>query len=157
MARYREAHTYRSERLSLDSPALLEYARFELSRRRPLRFRMSGTSMRPTIEDGDVVTVEPIDIASVQPQDVVFYVSASGVPLIHRVVAVEERSGCTYVVTRADCAELANAPVPLSHILGRVTAVQRHTTGRIVSLRPTPSIFRRILELLKRFVRGRTY
>ncbi|HXF05832.1 MAG TPA: hypothetical protein VNM72_10515 [Blastocatellia bacterium] len=150
MPRYREAHTYRSERLSLDSPALLEYARFELSHRRPLRFRMSGTSMRPTIDDGDVVTVEPIDATTLQVHDVVFYVSASGVPLIHRIIAFEKRSGGTYIVTRADHAELANAPVPLAQVLGRVIAVQRHSTGRIISLKPRPSV----LSRLRRWVKG---
>lgn len=150
MPRYREAHTYRSERLSLDSPALLEYARFELSRGRPLRFHMSGTSMRPTIDDGDVVTIEPIDATTVQVHDVVFYVSAGGVPLIHRIIAFEKRSGCTYVVTRADHAELANAPIPLAQVLGRVIAVQRHSTGRIISLKPRPSLLSRWRRVLKR-------
>jgi signal peptidase I len=155
MASYRETHTYRSERLSLDSPTLLEYARFELSRRRSLRFRMSGTSMRPTIDDGDVVTVEPIEATAVQPQDVIFYVSASGIPLVHRVIAFEQRSGCTYVVTRADHAQVTNIPVPLAQVLGRVTTIQRHGSGRLISLTPTPSVFSRIEKFLKRIFSGR--
>lgn len=151
MPTYKETRAYRGERLGLDTPDLIEAARFELSRSRRLRLRMSGTTMRPTIEDGDTITVEAIDPTTVRPHDIVLYVSASGTVVVHRVIGFEDRAGCAYAIARGDRSEFLDAPVPLTQILGRVITVERHATGRLISLRPVPSLRSRVLGFLRRW------
>lgn len=155
MPTYKETRAYRGERLSLDSPNLLEYARFELSRSQHIRVRMSGTTMRPTIDDGDLITIEAIDPTTIRPHDIVLYTSSSGTVVVHRVIGFETRAGCTYAIVRGDRSEYFDAPVPLTQVLGRVVTIERQATGRVISLRPVPSLRSRVVEFLKRLFRGR--
>lgn len=53
--------------------------------------RVSGTSMLPTLEDGDLVVVEPVPFSAVHTGDIIVYgppCSASGEAVIHRVVGL---------------------------------------------------------------------
>src|SRR4051812_47511667 len=82
------AHPIRTERgpeICLDTPDLLKRARFDLSRHKPVHLRVSGSAMRPSIEDGDVVTVEPVAAQAVRAGDIVLYQSLRDTALIHRV------------------------------------------------------------------------
>jgi len=155
MPMYKETRASRGERLSFETPNLLEFARLELSRGRLIQLRISGTAMCPTIEEGDIITIEPVDPTTIRTHDIVFYASASGTAVVHRVVAVEKRGGCTYVLARADHAEVHDAPIPLSQILGRVVAIERHRTGRLISLKPRPSLASRLTHFLKRLFERR--
>jgi len=151
MPTFGEMKTYRGQRLRLDLPDLVEYARFELSRNRPLRLEMSGPTMRPTIEEGDILTIEPVDVTTIRPQDIVLYATSSGTAVIQRVIALEERAGCLYAITRGDRAELPGAPIAVHQILGRVVAIERRRSGRTISLKRKPSARTRVWDLIRRF------
>ncbi len=155
MPTFREMKTYRGERLRLDLPDLLEYARWELSRKRPLRVEMSGPTMRPTIEEGDILTIEPVDVTTIRPQDIVLYATSSGTAVIQRVIALQEHAGCAYAITRGDRAEYPGVPIALHQILGRVVAIERRRSGRTISLKPRPSRLMRLLSALGRLFRRR--
>jgi signal peptidase I len=90
-----------------------------------IRFRASGSSMRPAICDGDFITVDPVTPSSLAPGDVVVYRRLDRL-FAHRVVRIEtDRSGVPVFMCRGDAASAFDAPVAAHQILGEVGRVQR--------------------------------
>ncbi len=89
----------------------------------PVRFRVSGTSMRPVIREGDEVVARPLDGEWPRPGQVVVASGPWGFR-VHRVVATAG-GGNTQVVLRGDALAGCDAPVPGERILGRVAYVLR--------------------------------
>ena len=85
--------------------------------------RMRGRSMRPTIQDGDVVTLQPPP-ARLRPGEIVLFLSAAGRPLCHRLIRLRRREGQPWVQTWGDASPHPDLPVPLTSVLGRVERVQ---------------------------------
>lgn len=130
-------HSIKTERgpvITLDAPDLLKRARFELSRQNAVTLRVSGSAMRPSLDDGDLVTVEPVSVQAVREGDIVLYQSLRDTALIHRVVRFEQRSAGRFMVTRGDASSALDVPVPLHHVMGRVTTIDRD--GERIEVRP---------------------
>jgi signal peptidase I len=100
-----------------------------------IRFRAPGDSMYPTICDGDVITVMPIETASIIIGDIILYRHKSGV-IAHRVMRIIKRSApkdsqnrssseTLQFILRGDAALVFDDPVSADHILGKVTLVER--------------------------------
>src|SRR5207244_13021319 len=71
-----------------DSPAIFPDLTAELLRRGScVRFRATGASMQPTIEDGEVITVAPVTPMAVKRGDILLYQNELGV-FAHRVVRI---------------------------------------------------------------------
>ena len=131
----------RGREVTLETPDFLEQARQLLSKSIPVELRMSGSSMSPAIEDGDVVTVEPIATDPIRQGDIVLYQSLYDTAVIHRVVRLDRSSPAKLVVTRGDWAAQNDLPIPLHRILGRVKLVER-AGERIKVVRPRRSFLR---------------
>ena len=102
-----------------------------------VRFRAIGASMQPTIEDGELITVAPVEPESVKRGDILLYQNERGV-FAHRVVGVVKG---TFTINggdsppyllRGDASVSCDAPVRLEQVIGRVVAVQRG--GRSLAL-----------------------
>lgn len=96
-----------------------------LNQGQAVRFAASGTSMRPTIRNGEIITVEPAEPESVKRGDIVFCAHGKGF-VAHRLVRYHLVEGCPpQFVLRGDATcrheEMCDAP----QILGRVIAVER--------------------------------
>jgi signal peptidase I len=91
--------------------------------------RVSGISMLPTLEDGDLVVIQPTQAASVSVGDVIVYgspCSATGEAVIHRVVGT---SGGGFI-TKGDnnqltdqAAGIAASPIYSNCLIGKVVFV----------------------------------
>ena len=135
-----------------------------------IRFRAPGDSMYPTICDGDVITVMPIEPATITIGDIILYRHKSGVAA-HRVIRMAKRgvpdfqpsahtprpsvlSSQPYFMLRGDAAVVFDDPVSVDQILGKVTLVERE--GRLIdpySFKATICFkFRRMAARLKRFI-----
>jgi signal peptidase I len=125
MQTFSKTKTKQVREISLGSPNLLELARLELSKKRPFRLQISGNSMNPNICDGDYVTVETIAANKIRSGDIVLLASISNTALVHRVAKIEERNGVAILTTRADAANHQDVPIPIGHVLGRVTLIER--------------------------------
>ncbi len=107
-----------------------------------IKFRAPGNSMYPTVCDGDVVTVMPIDTASITIGDIILYRHRSGVTA-HRVMRILKRSEknsrsalqgpqdrslseTLEFVFRGDAAINDDAPVSSEQILGKVVSIERN-------------------------------
>lgn len=123
--RQQSIKTERGPVIHLETPDLLKRARYELSRHHPVLLRVSGTAMQPALDDGDLVTVEPVNAQSVRAGDIVLYQSLRDTALIHRIVRMEARSSGRFMVTRGDACATTDVPVPIHHVMGRVTSIDR--------------------------------
>jgi signal peptidase I len=98
----------------------------------PIRFCANGQSMKPTINDGEIIIIEPLELGKIKRRDIILYRTRRGV-IAHRVVDIERRgSAQATFILRGDSAISYDCPVAASDILGRVVAVERR--GRLINL-----------------------
>jgi signal peptidase I len=83
-----------------------------------------GKSMRPAIEDGDLVTLRSSSPHELIPGDVLLFVTPEGQPICHRLVRILRRRGQRWVQTWGDASPWPDAPVPVENVLGRVELVR---------------------------------
>ena len=117
-------------------------------------FRAPGTSMHPTIRNGDVITVEPVAPAKLKIGDIILYRFRGGF-IAHRLVSVEERNGCGLsFILRGDASSTCDQPVEAEQILGKVVCLERgHRIIDPYRLRVRLwSMFYLLLARCKRFV-----
>ena len=145
-----EIKAERGREVTLETPDFLEQARQLLSRSLSIELRMSGSSMSPAIEDGDVITVEPVAEDPVKQGDIVLYHSRFDTAVIHRVIRLERSSSERCIVTRGDAASHNDVPVPLHRILGRVKRVER-LGERIKMVVPKRSFSQTVMAWLHRW------
>jgi hypothetical protein len=96
-----------------------------------VRFRAEGSSMHPTIRDGEVITAAPVSVADLVRGDVVLC-RHGGRVLAHRVVAIAARGSDRRFELRGDGHTASDAPVGADEIVARIVAVRRH--GRSIPL-----------------------
>jgi len=135
MRAYDSIKAERGREVTLEKPDFLEQARQLLSRSLPVELRMSGSSMSPAIEDGDIITVEPVNDEPIRQGDIVLYHTRFDTAVIHRIVRIDRSSSEKSVLTRGDSATQNDLPVPIHRVLGRVKLVER-AGERIKMVRP---------------------
>ena len=82
--------------------------------------QVRGDCMAPAIADGDRV---PVAAARLYwPGDVVVWSAPEGGLVAHRLLGYRLHRGSLALVTRGDSAAVHDSPVPLSRVLGRVSA-----------------------------------
>jgi peptidase S24-like protein len=122
--RFRVNAAVMSDSVSVQPNRFEEITTELLARGLCVRFRAAGASMRPSIADGDIVTVAPLR-ANLAPGAIAVY--RSGERLVaHRLVTVAAGADGAPVLTfRGDAATHCDAPVAPRQILGEVIDVER--------------------------------
>ena len=92
-----------------------------------IRLRVSGSSMTPLIEPGDVVLVRHVKLEDLRRGDLIL-VEQGGSFLVHRLVAADVHG----VRTKGDNASHADLPVVPQDVLGRVVGVEK--SGKRIEL-----------------------
>ncbi|HNS82318.1 MAG TPA: S26 family signal peptidase [Methanolinea sp.] len=113
---------YDADEIALSSAALLELLMAVHEKGADFRFRATGTSMYPTIRDGDIITVSPL--GGIKPgvyEVVAFRHPGNGKLVVHRVLALSPDS----FVAGGDNSQ-SDGTIPCSHLLGVVTKVERN-------------------------------
>jgi signal peptidase I len=150
MRAYDSIKAERGREATLETPDFLEHARQLLSKSIPVEIKMSGASMRPAIEDGDLITIEPLQEGIVRPGDIILYNSLRDTAVIHRVIRVERGSSERSVITRGDAACQNDLSVPFHRILGLVKQIER--AGEQIHMgRPEIKFRLKVLAWLHRF------
>lgn len=86
-----------------------------------IRFCVRGWSMHPFIQDGDLLTVEPLGGKTPRVGDVLLCQGERGRLYAHRLI----RSGqAGTLTTKGDHALYFDKPIDLASVLGRVTAIE---------------------------------
>jgi signal peptidase len=118
--------------LPLGGDSLAVLARAVLRKGKPFRFEARGTSMLPSIRDGDIVTVSPLTGTGPKTGDIVAFVHpGTGRVRVHRVVKV--RAGRYHL--KGDNALGTDGALTRDAILGRVVRLERG--GRVRRLGPS--------------------
>ncbi|HEU4387713.1 MAG TPA: signal peptidase I [Blastocatellia bacterium] len=151
MRAYDGINADRGREVTLETPEFLEQARLLLAKGLPVVIRMSGTSMRPAIEDGDLVTVEPQGDQIARAGDVILYHSVRETAVIHRVVRIDRAQGEVVIITRGDASSQNDLPVPSHRVLGRVKMVER-AGERIDVVSSRPRLRERLRAWLTRLI-----
>ncbi|MDA2923342.1 hypothetical protein MYX65_01590 [Acidobacteria bacterium AH-259-L09] len=137
----------------LASKLFLDLTAELLSRGTSVCFRPSGRSMYPSIQEGELITVEPVQPPDVKREDIILYRSERGV-IAHRVVEVSgsqaepsaygaagfslrasssnSQEETLVLRLRGDASLCCDEPVAGQQVLGRVVGVQRN--GRSIQL-----------------------
>lgn len=102
-----------------------ELWRHGLSEGRVLKFRPLGSSMAPTFQDGDVITV--VGGQSCRIGEIILFDDGHGM-VTHRVVAKFSDA----VITKGDSLKYLDKPVLTRNLLGKVVALER--LGKMSSL-----------------------
>lgn len=121
----------------------LELVRCFLTEGKSVKNPALGQSMLPSIPDGAVLEIQPIASKRIMLGDVVFFVSAQGVPLVHRISRRFKRGGQLYVQTWGDNNHAPDVSVPGQLVLGRVVAYEIGENH--IKLPPSWAVFLRFL------------
>ena len=121
----------------------VDVAQHLLERGDGIRFRAEGTSMLPTIQDGDVLTVAAVESGAIALGDIILY-SHRGRPIAHRVAEIRRSPGTTRMVFVAcgDGKTACDAPIEPRQILGKVVSIER-----CVKPRTRAAVLARVLYL----------
>jgi len=112
--------------LRVGSPGLAGLARAILAAGRPVRFRVSGSSMLPNLRDGDIILVGPPGRPFERGDVAAFITRPEGPLLVHRLLSVDDG----VFRFKGDKAARFDPPVAAEGIIGLVLAVERR--GRSV-------------------------
>jgi hypothetical protein len=94
-----------------------------------LRFQAVGKSMLPTIQDGEIVHVKPVNRDMLRIGDIILLRMGAEFKA-HRII--RKRGQC--FVTRGDAGVDTDGEIRCDQILGRVTAKEAVNSGRLVRL-----------------------
>ncbi len=100
--------------------------------------------MHPTIRDGDLVMLRPLDDQDLRIGDILLCASPEGRLFCHRLVRLSKQGEQRWVQTWGDAVPWPDRPVPLTSVLGHVEAVR--TPGRELSREALARGFRRSLR-----------
>jgi hypothetical protein len=98
-----------------------------------VRFRARGTSMRPTIQSGDILDVQRCASDELRAGDIVL-VDGPGGLRAHRMLSRRDVDERAVVVTRGDAHWRRDPASDLAGVLGRVVRVTRAESSSAVSL-----------------------
>src|SRR5512147_327506 len=91
-----------------------------LAEGKTIRIKAHGYSMYPAIKPGSLLLVEPLkQKGKPQPGEIVALKRETGM-VVHRVVKRYIKDGTEYFVTRGDSNSMADSPVTIDRIAGRV-------------------------------------
>ena len=96
-----------------------------------VRFRAEGTSMYPTIRDGEAITIAAICADDIVRGDVLLCRHETRM-VAHRVIGVATRGPDRVFELRGDSKASSDVPVNANAVIGRITGVRRN--GRLVHL-----------------------
>lgn len=109
------------QRLTLDSCDLAGLAESVLQNDGSLTFAARGTSMQPTIRDGDSLTVSRIEPDSISQGDILLYRTGDGTATVHRVRSPQDGG----IAMSCDARPWTTYVIPREWVLGRITAAAR--------------------------------
>jgi len=114
----------------LSNSDLLKLSGSLIERGASIRFRAKGFSMRPFIQDGDLITVSPLRNYPARVGDVVLYKTANDRAIVHRVILKTRIDGRAIFFVKGDANLSRPEEAARESVLGRVTAIERNGRER---------------------------
>jgi signal peptidase I len=118
-----DLHHKKDAEISLSGTAVIALLSAVHEKGADFRFRASGASMSPTIRNGDIITLSPLNgITPVFGDILAFRHPETGKLIVHRVIDV---SSATFLA-KGDSSLDPDGSIPIPNILGVVTRVERN-------------------------------
>ena len=134
----------RHHELNLSVPDMVGLLRDVLGKGTSVRFKAKGFSMTPVIKNGDIITVSPCLPGGLRPGDIAALIHPVTARLVvHRIVGIRGES----FFFKGDNSEDFDGLIPGSHVLGRITRIERDG----ISVQLGLGAERRTIALLSRF------
>jgi signal peptidase len=112
--------------IDLNSERFADLAGEILASGRALRFRARGVSMRPCIQDGDLLEIQPAQEQHIRIGDILLINLAQRQLLVHRVVRIQIDRSQKCFLLQGDAARQQDGCVPFDQVLGRVISLERN-------------------------------
>ena len=113
-------HINNNEELSLSRIALSKLIKIVLKRGFSLRFKAKGKSMMPSINNGDIITISPLNNDKIRINDIVAFIEPTRkILLVHRVIKIDNDK----FLIKGDNVYNHDGYIPRSNILGRVIKI----------------------------------
>jgi len=116
-----------------------------------IRIKAHGYSMYPSVKPGSLLLIEPLQRGGhLITGEIVAIKRDSGI-IVHRLIKIVKKGDVTYYITRGDSNPLADDPVKIERIAGRV--VRSETTGENtiaadIKVNTSPNYFRNRLRVI---------
>src|SRR6202790_356516 len=121
-----------------------------------VRFQAKGSSMSPSIRDGQIINVTPVIVSKLRKDDIVLTQGDSGFR-VHRLVMADHKNDT--FVTKGDCGLEHDPPVRGEQILGLAATKELKVAGRVFTVTldrrasPARQMFARAMEFAARLNR----
>ncbi len=109
--------------IGIRDPGALDLVQTLLRQGLTVRIRVSGGSMRPLLQGGELVEVAPLCHAIPRLGDILFILSRQSTPIIHRLIWRRSRNGVPQFLTKGDACSGFDGFIPASQVLGRVERI----------------------------------
>jgi signal peptidase I len=120
----------RSDIINLSTADFSQLAGEILKSGNMLRFRANGSSMVPTVCDGDILVVAPLGRRLPRFGDIVLHHSAdTGALIAHRIVGSRKQDNGLEFFTRGDANLIQKEMVGADEILGRIVRIEHQSGG----------------------------
>jgi signal peptidase I len=114
---------HKASGVTLSGAALIDLLSAVHEKGADFRFKATGRSMHPTIRDGDILTLSPLNGLRPASNDVVaFHHPDTGNLVVHRIIGI---ASVTFE-GRGDNSEESDGQIPISNIVGLVTRLERN-------------------------------
>ena len=90
-----------------------------------LSFKAHGFSMSPFIRNGDILSVQPVEVTALKAGDIAFYRIACDRLVVHRIIGRFRQASQVVFKIRGDALYGPDELVQADQILGQVMSVQR--------------------------------
>lgn len=91
-----------------------------------IRIRVTGDSMSPFLQGGEILTIKKVPPGSLRRGDLIFFRTAEGFPVLHRIIEKKREMDNTYIFrTKGDAVSTMDEPVREHDILGKVCRVEK--------------------------------
>ena len=95
-----------------------------------LRVKVTGRSMAPFLQGGEVVAIRKVPCSSLRRGDLIFFRNNQGFPVLHRLIRKRHLlHTITTVQTKGDALIAPDEPVPYQSVLGKVWKIERVPSG----------------------------
>lgn len=90
-----------------------------------LRVKVTGRSMAPFLQGGEILTIKKVPYSSLQKGDLIFFKNRNGFLILHRIIKKRQDSDCMIAFqTKGDALIAFDEPVRDNDILGKVCKIE---------------------------------
>lgn len=125
---------YAAPVISIRDPGALELVQSLLRQGLSVRIRVSGTSMQPLLQSGELVEIAPLAATPPQLGEIIFLLDRHGDPLVHRLIWRRSRNGVPHLLTKGDACAYFDGFIPAEQAAGRVLRIIS-VSGKTADLR----------------------